>query len=123
MATRARNELETQILNILWDAKTNATEPLSSQQVLDALLPDGDLALTTVLTVLSRLGDKGLVARDSASGRSLQFRAVQSREQHNAGLMLNILSNSANPSLAFSHFAAALTPQQLQDLKDSLGSN
>lgn len=122
MSARARNELESQILSVLWDAKATQTEPLSSQQILDALKPSGDLALTTVLTVLSRLGDKGLVTREPGEGRSLLFAATQSREAHNADLMLRILETSENPALAFSHFASGLTPEQLLQLRQSLKS-
>jgi predicted transcriptional regulator len=123
MSTRARNELESQILAVLWDAKANQTEPLSSQQIVDALKPSGDLAITTVLTVLSRLGDKGLVNREPGEGRSLMFSAAQSREAHNADLMLRILDTSENPALAFSHFASGLSAEQLAQLKKSLNDN
>ena len=122
MTARARNELESQILAVLWDAKAAKTEPLSSQQVLEALKPGGELALTTVLTVLSRLGDKGLVVREPGEGRSLVFAAAQSREAHNADLMLRIIDTSENPALAFSHFASGLNPEQLAQLRQSLNA-
>ena len=52
MTKRARlqGELEQLILDSLWDAPG----ALSSQQLLEIVSPDGELALTTVLTVLSR---------------------------------------------------------------------
>jgi predicted transcriptional regulator len=123
MSSRARNELESQILSVLWDAKASNNEPLTSQQILEALKPSGELALTTVLTVLSRLGDKGLVNREPGEGRSLMFSASQSREAHNADLMLRILDTSENPALAFSHFASGLSADQLEQLKKSLNGN
>ena len=73
-----------------------------------------------MLTVLSRLGDKGLVNREPGEGRSLMFSAAQTREAHNADLMLRILDTSENPALAFSHFASGLTAEQLAQLKQSL---
>ena len=67
MTKRARlqGELEQLILDSLWDA----SGALSSQQLLEIISPDGELALTTVLTVLSRLTEKGLVTREQGPGR------------------------------------------------------
>jgi hypothetical protein len=51
------------------------------------------------------------------------FSAAQSREEHNADLMLRILDTSENPALAFSHFASGLSADQLAQLKKSLNDN
>jgi predicted transcriptional regulator len=118
MTKRARHqgELEQLILDALWDSGN----PVSSQQLLERISPDGELALTTILTVLSRLSDKGLVVREAGSGRSLLFSAAQSREQHTADLMLKIVSGAGNPALAFSHFASGLSESDLEALRKSL---
>ena len=113
---RQQGELEQLILDARWDSAS----AISSQQLLERISPDGELALTTVLTVLSRLTDKGLVARQPGEGRSLLFSAVQSREQHTAELMLKLVADAENPALAFSHFAEGLSPSQLQALRNSL---
>jgi predicted transcriptional regulator len=113
---RQQGELEQLILDSLWDAPS----ALSSQQLLDLIGPDGELAITTILTVLSRLTDKGLVARQPGAGRSLLFSAVQTREQHAADLMLKMVSGAGNPALAFSHFTSGLTATDLAALRKSL---
>ena len=130
MAARNRNqgELETAVLSALWDAaeasKSGAdqAEPkaLTSQEVLKRVAPDGSLAITTVLTVLSRLVDKQLVVRHQGTGRSLLFSAATSPAQHDAELLLKIFEGSSNPLLAFSHFAKSLSPDQLQQLQQSI---
>ncbi len=114
---RQQGELEQLILDTLWDSKT----ALTSQQILDTVSIDGDLALTTILTVLSRLVEKELVTREQGEGRSLLFSSTQTREQHAATLMLNLVTHAGNPSLAFSHFASGLSESQIQALRDSLG--
>jgi predicted transcriptional regulator len=114
---RQQGELEALILDALWNS---SGEPLTSQQILELVSPDGSLALTTIVTVLSRLVDKELVTRKPGAGRSLLFSAAQSREQHTADLMLKLVSGADNPSLAFSHFADGLTPAQLEALRNSL---
>jgi predicted transcriptional regulator len=113
---RQQGELEQLILDTLWDSAS----AVSSQQLLERISPDGELALTTVLTVLSRLADKGLVTREAGQGRSLLFSAAQSREQHTADLMLKLVSGATNPALAFSHFASGLSEADLAALRKSL---
>ena len=117
MTKRARQqgELESSILNILWGAK----KPLSSQEILERV-GEGELAITTILTVLSRLTDKNLVVREPGEGRSFLFSAAQSREQHTADLMLKLVAEESNPALAFSAFAKGLTAAQLKALRKTL---
>ena len=112
---RKQGELESQILGCLWDRP----EGLTSQQIL-ALMGDDDLAITTVLTVLSRLSDKGLVSREQASGRTFLFKSTSSREQHTASMLLSALENTENPALVFSHFTSGLTAQHIESLKRAL---
>ena len=114
---RQQGELEQLILDALWDSAS----AVSSQQLLERISPSGDLALTTVLTVLSRLADKGLVTREPGEGRSLMFSAAQSREQHTADQLLKLVATGGNPMLAFSHFAKGLSQSDLAALRKSLG--
>ena len=118
MTKRARQqgELESHILNVLWSSK----KALTSQEILEKANKDSDLALTTILTVLSRLEDKGLVTREPSDGRAFLFSAAQSREQHTADMMLQLVANESNPALAFSHFTDGLTTAQLKALRKSL---
>lgn len=115
MSKRKQGELESAIMGCLWDRPAG----LSSQQIL-ALLGDDELAITTVLTVLSRLSDKGLVTKEQDSGRKLLFVAARTREAHTASLLLDAVQQSNNPALVFSHFASSLSADQLQKLKASL---
>lgn len=111
MNTRGRQqgELEQAILDILWDAREREEQQLTSQQILEKLPKGNRLALTTVLTVLSRLGDKGLVKRENGEGRALLFSSATTREEHAAATILKVFENSHNPGLAFSHFANQLS--------------
>lgn len=112
MSKRKQGELESAIMGCLWDRP----EGLSSNQIL-ALLGDDELAITTVLTVLSRLGDKGLLLKKQEGGRKLLFVAAKTREAHTASLLLDAMQDSTNPALVFSHFASSLSADQLQKLK------
>ena len=113
--SRQQGELEAQVLDALWDFDGEAT----SQALMD-VLGEG-IALTSLLTVLSRLVDKNLVTRRSGEGRALLFKAAVSREQHAADQLLKITEGTENPALAFAHFAKGLDKEALKALRDSLG--
>jgi len=117
---RQQGELESLVLDALWSALDNETRPLTSQQLMDALGAKADIAMTTLLTVLSRLVDKELVVRAPGEGRSLLFAAAKTRELHNADVMLKLIADAGNPALAMSHFAAGLSPAALQALRNTL---
>lgn len=67
---RGAGELESAVLAVLWDAG----EPLSPGQVRDRLASGegGDLAYSTVVTILSRLHEKGALAR-TRDGRAFRY--------------------------------------------------
>jgi predicted transcriptional regulator len=69
-------ELETVVLETLWSSKT----PLSVREVLERVKRRPPLAYTTILTVLDRLHDKGLVAREK-DGNAFRYWPEMSREQ------------------------------------------
>ena len=68
MSRRAYGALETDVLGVLWDDDSS----LTPGEVRDAL--GGDLAYTTVMTVLTRLFEKGLVTR-TQQGPGVRVRA------------------------------------------------
>jgi predicted transcriptional regulator len=114
---RQQGELEAQVMACLWDT----AGPLTSQQILEKVNDGSDeLALTTILTVLSRLVDKGMVSRENGTGRSLLFSAAETRENHSANMMLKLLGNDANLGLTFAQFTKALTPAQLKALREAI---
>jgi predicted transcriptional regulator len=65
--------LETEVMGVLWEADT----PLSVRETVERLNMDraAPLAYTTVMTVLSRLAEKGILARQR-SGRGYAYQAV-----------------------------------------------
>ncbi|MGI8867506.1 MAG: BlaI/MecI/CopY family transcriptional regulator [Mycobacteriales bacterium] len=66
---RESGRLEAEVLSILW----GASQPLAPAEVRDAVA--GDLAYTTVMTILGRLYDKGAVRRERR-GRAYAYTAV-----------------------------------------------
>ncbi len=75
---RARGELESDVLATLWAADG----PLTARQVMERL--PGDLAYTTVLTILSRLYDKGMLVRHR-EGRGFAYAPSVTRPRTRPG--------------------------------------
>lgn len=103
------------VLDALWDS----AKPMTSSEVLESL-DDRSLALTTVLTVLSRLEDKGLVTRQAGEGRSHVYSSVSSREEHAAEQLLEIIQGGADQALTLSYFTAGLNKKAIASLKKLL---
>ena len=57
--------------------------PATVRDVVDDLSRSRDLAYTTVMTVMTRLHGKGLLARER-NGKTYVYRAVRSRAEHEA---------------------------------------
>lgn len=81
-------ELERSVMAVLWDRPDGAT----AQDVRTALLP-AEPAVTTVLTVLSRLSGKALVTR-SEDGKAHRYYAARSRAEFLSELMADALGSA-----------------------------
>ena len=107
-------ELESLVMNVLWDSP----EALTPAAVRERLAPR-DLAYTTVMTILVRLLDKGMVDRERA-GRAYAYRPRQSREERAAQRMSDLLAATGDRSVVLSQFVASLPPEQLAELRRAL---
>ncbi|MYS22139.1 Predicted transcriptional regulator [Streptomyces sp. DvalAA-14] len=98
---RAPGELESEVLGVLWAAGAPAT----AATVRDGLT--GEPAYTTVLTILSRLYDKGLVGRERA-GRGYRYAPVRDEAGHVAAGMCALLDKGADRGAVLARFVAQL---------------
>ena len=109
-----RGELEQAVLQVLWDNPTGITA-----RDVTAALADRELALTTVMTVLGRLCQKGLAMRDEMSRPHL-YRASATREEHIADIMLDALGQAPDREAALTRFLGAVTPTDTDHLRRAL---
>lgn len=107
-------DLERAVMDTLWAAD----RPLTAREVQDALA-ERELATTTVLTVLTRLERKGLVAR-AKEGRSHRYRPTAGREDHIAALMRDVLDGAPDRSAALARFIGSVPPDDRSTLRDLL---
>lgn len=108
-------ELENQVIDVLWDA----SRPLAPGDVHEILRRDRELAYTTVMTILVRLWEKGLVTRARA-GRAFEYEPVLSREERAAARMNEVLAAAGDHGLALARFVDALPDDQRDDLRKAL---
>ncbi|BFT69392.1 MULTISPECIES: BlaI/MecI/CopY family transcriptional regulator [Paenibacillus] len=77
--SRFLGSLETLIMELMWDSG----DWLNVQQLRESLKSEHDYSVTTIMTVLNRLSEKGLLVK-MASGRGrnklAQFKVVTTRE-------------------------------------------
>lgn len=105
--------LESAVMATLWDTSAWMT-PGDMQPRLE-----GDLALTTVGTVMSRLWRKGLLVRQRR-GRAYEYRPAENREEYTAQRMSEILTTAREPSVALHRFIELLPRRDRSDLKRAL---
>jgi BlaI family transcriptional regulator, penicillinase repressor len=115
-------ELERATMDVLWDARG----PLSAGDLRDALASTGatskELAVTTVLTVLSRLENKGFVTRDRES-RPHVYRASTSRAEHMAELMHEVLGSAPDRDAVLARFVGQVSASEAEQLRKLLATD
>jgi predicted transcriptional regulator len=116
MVVRRRPDgaLEMEVLKVLW----RATSPMSPGEVRDAL--GGELAYTTVTTVLTRLHDKQLVRR-SARGRAFEYGPAVTESELTARRMDEALSSTDDRAGALSGFVGKLSKRDIAMLRLAMG--
>lgn len=108
-------ELESEILELLWSARAW----LSGREVWERL-GEESRAYTTVMTVLGRLVDKGLVERSEQEGTH-RYRAAGDADELTAQAIRSLLAATADPRAALAHFVDGLDdPALVADLAEAL---
>lgn len=117
-------DLERAVMDLLWEhheaITANILRDLLSQRPSEQKLDTRPLAVTTVLTVLSRLEKKGLVERERSS-RPHRYRAVTSREEHTAELMMEVLGSAPDREAVLARFIGTVSAGEAETLRNLLG--
>lgn len=108
-------ELESRVLDVLW----TADRAMTPGEVHAILATDRDLAYTTVMTILSRLCDKGELLR-TKRGRAYAYRPLVGREQRVAQRMHDVLEAAQDHAVALNAFAATLSAAEQAALRAAL---
>lgn len=106
---RPRGTLEQEVVAVL----AARGEPMTPRQVQEVI--GGDLAYTTVMTVLGRLGDKGVVRRERV-GRAFAYTALLDEAEVTALRMRRLLDSRDDRAAVLSRFVGALSEADEQVL-------
>lgn len=115
---RNLGELERSIMDVLW----SSSAPLPVAEIRGRLNMNraNPAALTTVLTVLSRLEIKGFVATERGT-RPRQYRAVDDHAAHTAALMWDVLGSADDREAALARFIDTVPHSDADTLRRLLG--
>lgn len=113
LARRSRGTLEQEIVAAL----AATASPMTPAQVRDHL--GGDLAYTTVMTVLARLAEKGVVTRERI-GRAYAYTAVRDEAEVTARQMHRLLDAGDDKAAVLSRFVGVLSGEDERLLMELL---
>jgi predicted transcriptional regulator len=113
---RAAGELEAAVLTVL----QTAGSPLSPAEVRDQL--SGDLAYTTVVTILSRLHAKGVLDRRKA-GRAFVYQPVADEPGLAARRLAQMLDAEPDREAVLARFVSGLSGKDEELLRRMLGAD
>ncbi len=106
--------LNQQVMEYLW----TIDEPMTPAEVHEVVAPE--LAYTTVMTVLSRLYEKGRLTRERR-GRAYAYSAVRSEAEYRAETMTTSLQDAADRAAVLSNFVESLDVDDASTLRKLLG--
>ena len=117
-AEKLLGELELAVMRIAWSRET-----VTVRDVLDGLAKKRSLAYTTVMTIMGRLAEKGLLVAEK-EGRTYRYQAAQTQAQFEtqaAGQVVHSLITDFGGEVALSQFVKQLAetnPEQLLRLAE-----
>jgi predicted transcriptional regulator len=114
---RQLGQLEAVIMERLWSYGRS----VPVREVLEDLQRDRTIAYTTVMTVMDNLHRKGLLTREMA-GRAYRYQPTQTREQHNAAVMGQVLAGSSDRAATLLHFLEQMPPEEVARLREALAN-
>ncbi len=112
-------EAELEIMQVIW----NSEDPITSNYVLKELQGQRKWQLSTLMTSLARLSDKGFVSCDRSTGSNL-YTAVISENEYKAGASRHFLeklyNNSIQNMVATLYSNKAIKSSDVEELRNFL---
>ncbi len=116
---RKLGEAELEIMQVIWDSEP----PVTSNYILKELKERRKWQLSTLMTSLARLADKGFVSCDRSTGGNL-YMPVISEEEYKAGASRHFLEklyhNSIQNMIATLYNSKAIKNSDVEELRKFL---
>ena len=112
---REFGELESAIMDVAWAAD----RPYLVREVRERLSYNRPVAYTTVMTVMNILYNKGVLRREK-HGRAWRYWPAETREEHDARLMAEVLRSGGDQHLTMLQFVARANDEEREVLRDAV---
>jgi predicted transcriptional regulator len=112
---REFGELESAIMDVMWAAE----RPYFVRDVRERMRYDRPVAYTTVMTVMGILFRKGVLLREK-KGRAWRYWPAESREEHDARLMVEVFRSGGDMFVTMRRFLESVGDEGLANLRAAL---
>jgi len=112
---REFGELESAIMDVVWASE----RAYLVREVRERLSYNRPLAYTTVMTVMNILYGKGVLCREK-QGRAWRYWPAESREEHDARLMAEVLRSGGNELITMMRFVERVSEEERESLRNAV---
>ena len=112
---REFGELESAIMDVVWAGD----RAYLVREVRERLSYNRPLAYTTVMTVMNILYGKGVLCREK-QGRAWRYWPTESREEHDARLMAEVLRSGGNQHITMMRFIERVSDEERESLRNAV---
>jgi predicted transcriptional regulator len=112
---REFGELESAIMDVVWASE----RAYLVREVRERLSYNRPLAYTTVMTVMNILYGKGVLCREK-HGRAWRYWPAESREEHDARLMAEVLHSGGNEHITMMRFVERVSDEERESLRSAV---
>ena len=112
---REFGELESAIMDVVWASD----RAYLVREVRERLSYNRALAYTTVMTVMNILYGKGVLCREK-HGRAWRYWPAESREEHDARLMSEVLRSGGNEHITMMRFVERVSDEERESLRNAV---
>ena len=112
---REFGELESAIMDVTW----SGDRPYLVREVRERLSYNRPVAYTTVMTVMNILYTKGVLRREK-HGRAWRYWPAETREEHDARLMAEVLRSGGDERLTMLRFVQRVSEEERESLRTAV---
>ena len=112
---REFGELESAIMDVVWVSD----RAYLVREVRERLSYNRPLAYTTVMTVMNILYGKGVLCREK-HGRAWRYWPAESREEHDARLMAEVLRSGGNEHITMMRSVERVSDEERESLRNAV---
>jgi predicted transcriptional regulator len=114
---REFGQLEGAIMDVIW----SGNRPYSVREVRERMEYDRPVAYTTVMTVMGILHGKGVLRREK-HGRAWRYWPAESKAEHDARLMAEVLRSGRDHQLTIRRFLERVSEDEMASLRRAVFS-